>query len=69
MIIGTLYNEVPGIIWKDEDLGIRRWQEYKGNKIIDNAFVSGPGYVTEAIMDIAQKYRPRWLLCNKPLST
>ena len=53
-----LYNEVPGIIWKDEDLGMRRWQEYKGNKIIDNAFVSGPGYVTEAIVDIAQQYRP-----------
>lgn len=52
------YNEVPGIIWKDEDLGMRRWQEYKGNKIVDNQFVSGPGYVTEAIMKIARKYRP-----------
>lgn len=52
------YNEVPGIIWKEEDLGIRRWQAYKGNQIIDNEFVSGPGYVTEAIMEIARKYRP-----------
>ena len=52
------YNEVPGIIWKDEDLGMRRWQAYKGNKIVDNEFVSGPGYVTEAIMKIARKYRP-----------
>lgn len=52
------YNEVPGIIWKEEDLGMRRWQEYKGNRIVDNEFVSGPGYVTEAILEIAQKYRP-----------
>jgi GH35 family endo-1,4-beta-xylanase len=52
------YNEVPGIIWKEEDLGMRRWQAYKGNQIIDNEFVSGPGYVTEAIMEIARKYRP-----------
>lgn len=52
------YNEVPGIIWKEEDLGMRRWQAYKGNQIIDNEFVSGPGYVTEAIMKIARKYRP-----------
>ena len=41
---------------------------YKGNKIIDNAFVSGPGYVTEAIVDIAQKYRPDGY-CIKSLST
>jgi endo-1,4-beta-xylanase len=52
------YNEVPGIIWKDKDLGMRRWQAYKGNKIDDNKFVSGPGFVTEAIMKIARKYRP-----------
>lgn len=52
------YNEVPGIIWKDEDLGMRRWQKYKGHEIVDDAFVSGPGYVTEAIMKIARKYRP-----------
>ena len=52
------YNEVPGIIWQDEDLGMRRWQKYIGNEIVDNKFISGPGYVTEAIMKIARKYRP-----------
>lgn len=52
------YNEVPGIIWKDENLGMRRWQAYKGHEIVNNEFVSGPGYVTEAIMKIARKYRP-----------
>ena len=37
---------------------MRRWQKYIGNEIVDNKFISGPGYVTEAIMKIARKYRP-----------
>ena len=53
-----VYNEVPGIIWKDEDLGIRRWQEFMGHKILDNEFVSGPGFVSEALLEIARSLRP-----------
>ncbi len=51
------YNEVPGIRWEDENLGMRRWQEFIGNKIVDGKFVSGPGPVIEEVLDIARPLR------------
>lgn len=52
-----LYNEVPGIIWKDEALGMRRWQAFMGHEISKNEFVSGPGFVSEALLEIARSVR------------
>lgn len=53
-----VYNEVPGIIWKDESLGMRRWQDFMGHTIVENEFVSGPGFVSEALLEIARSVRP-----------
>jgi GH35 family endo-1,4-beta-xylanase len=53
-----LYNEVPGIVWKDESSGMRRWQTFMGHEMADGRFTSGPGYVTEAILEIARASRP-----------
>ena len=52
------YNEVPGIRWENENLGMRRWQKYLGNVIKDGEFVSGPGFVIQEVMGIARPLLP-----------
>lgn len=60
------YNEVPGIRWTDEKSGMRRWQEFVGNKVIDKEvsgetvkeFISGPGYVTKEVLKEARLAKP-----------
>lgn len=60
------YNEVPGIRWEDEKLGMRRWQEFVGNKVIDKEvsgetvkeFISGPGFVTKEVLKEARIAKP-----------
>lgn len=52
------YNEVPGIRWENENLGMRRWQKYLGNVVEDGEFVSGPGFVIKEVMNIARPLLP-----------